>query len=143
MKRCNRCGYLQSGESGRCILCGAPLPQESEEHAKETEEKKEEGKSVGGASFSFVGTGKSVSARSETPSSKGKRKLFSFAFVGLLLDFLFGIGWFLCLPVSVVSIVKQKTEKEKTGKKSTLLSWSVAVSLLGTAFGLAFFILYF
>lgn len=74
-------------------------------------------------------------------ASARKKTLFVLAFVGLLLDFVFGIGWILCLPVAVTATADGRLVYAEKKKWTTWHLWAVTVGYLGAAFGLVFFLL--
>lgn len=69
-----------------------------------------------------------------------KKTLFTLSFVGLLLDFFYGLGFFLCLPVFCLAVVEQAKEK-KEGTPSTQLGWATGASGIGALIGFFFFLL--
>ena len=70
-----------------------------------------------------------------------RKLLFVLAFVGLLLDFVCGIGFLLCLPVAVTATVFSATLRTKEKKTSAQLVWAMVVGYVGAVLGLVFFIL--
>lgn len=72
----------------------------------------------------------------------GKRKaLFVLAFVGLLLDFLCGIGALMCLPVAIISSVELNKMYKEEKKTSTQLVWATVVGYVGALLGGLFLVL--
>lgn len=72
----------------------------------------------------------------------GKRKtLFVLAFVGLLLDFIYGIGFLMCLPVAIIASVDSRKLYKEEKRTSTQLVWAMIVGYIGAVAGLVFFIL--
>ena len=76
-------------------------------------------------------------------ADKRKKTLFALAFIGLLLDFVFGVGAFLCLPVGILAAVDGKRTFEARKKMTTWHLWAIVVGGLGTVFGAAFMFLMF
>lgn len=70
-----------------------------------------------------------------------KKRLFALAFVGLLLDFIVGIGWFLCLPVAILATVDSRLICAEKKKLTTWHLWAMTVGYLGALFGFVFFVL--
>lgn len=70
-----------------------------------------------------------------------KKRLFVLAFVGLLLDFIVGIGWFLCLPVAILATVDSRLICIEKKKLTTWHLWAMTVGYLGALFGFVFFLL--
>jgi hypothetical protein len=69
--------------------------------------------------------------------------LFALAFVGLLLDFLCGVGFFMCLPVAIIASVDSRRLYAAEKKTSTQLIWTMVIGYIGAVLGLIFLILMF
>lgn len=78
-------------------------------------------------------------ARKTRVASK-RKTLFVLAFVGLLLDFLCGIGALMCLPVAIISSVELSRFYREEKKMSTQLVWATIVGYIGALLGLLFLI---
>ena len=116
-KKCEQCGYATTDEQATfCERCGSPLTEE-----RNTEEDRR-------------------LARLKKTSDR-KKTLFVLAFVGLLLDFIVGIGWILCLPVCICAAVDCKRLYAERKKCATWHVWAIVVGGVGTLFGLTFFLL--
>ncbi len=64
------------------------------------------------------------------------RKLYLYlSIVSLLIDFIYGIGVLLAIPVLVLSILKIREGK------NTNTTWSITISAIATVVGLAYFLL--
>ena len=70
-----------------------------------------------------------------------RRVLFFLSFIGLMLDFFWGLGFVVCLPTAIVASVDLAKLYRTDGKHSTQLVWACVVGYLGAVLGLAFFIL--
>ena len=81
-------------------------------------------------------------ARRAKMRALSKRKtLFVLAFVGLLLDFLFGIGALMCLPVAIVASVEARRLYREENKMSTQLLWAMVIGYVGSLLGFIFLFL--
>lgn len=72
---------------------------------------------------------------------KRRKVLFALSFVGLLLDFVCGIGFLICLPVAVVASVDLRRLFAEEKKTSSQLVWAATIGYIGGLLGLIFFIL--
>ncbi len=116
-KKCENCGYVTTDDQATfCERCKSEL---TEERNAEPDRR---------------------AARLKKASGR-KKTLFALAFVGLLLDFILGIGWILCLPVCICAAVDCKRLYAEKKKCATWHVWAIVVGGLGTLFGLAFFLL--
>ena len=70
-----------------------------------------------------------------------KKTLFILSFVGLLLDFLCGIGALMCLPAAIISSVYSVRLYREEKKTSTQLVWAMIVGYVGAVFGILFLVL--
>lgn len=81
-------------------------------------------------------------ARRAKMQAFAKRKtLFVLAFIGLLLDFVFGIGALMCLPVAIVAFVEARRLYREEKKTSTQLLWAMIIGYVGSLLGFAFLFL--
>lgn len=148
-KHCENCGYTAENEEETvCPQCGGTL--------KEPEKVVAEWGAASPVSDAGAGGGASSSAKTDgnaavdrdqakavrfTRIQHGKKRLFVLAFVGLLLDFIYGVGAFLCLPVAILAtrdILWLNREKKKL---STQLVWATTIGYIGAVLGLVFLIL--
>ena len=78
-------------------------------------------------------------------SAKGMKRrhksLFILSFVGLLLDFLCGIGALMCLPAAIISSVYSVRLYKEEKKTSTQLVWAMIVGYVGAVLGILFLVL--
>jgi hypothetical protein len=72
----------------------------------------------------------------KTRSLGRRKKLFVLAFIGLLLDFACGLGFFMCLPVAIVATVDAKRLYAAEKKTSTQLIWTMVIGYLGALLGI-------
>lgn len=70
-----------------------------------------------------------------------KKTLFILSFVGLLLDFLCGIGALMCLPAAIISSVYSVRLYREEKKTSTQLVWAMIVGYVGAVLGILFLVL--
>jgi len=70
-----------------------------------------------------------------------RKTLFVLAFVGLLLDFLCGIGALMCLPTAIIASVDLRKLYKTEKKTSTQLVWATVVGYLGVVLGVLFLFL--
>ena len=117
-------------QNGGCPFCGEPISDK--ENLRYTAEWQ------GGAP---------VLPLEETPSQSkaekirvGAKTLFALAFIGLLLDFVFGVGALLFLPVAIVASVYQAQLYRLEQKVNARLVWAIVVGFFGVLFGVPFFI---
>lgn len=82
-----------------------------------------------------------VEAAKKKRLTERRKVLFALAFVGLLLDFICGIGFLMCLPVAIVASVDAKRLYVSEKKTSAQLIWAMVVGYVGAVLGLIFFIL--
>ena len=82
-----------------------------------------------------------VEAAKKKRLTERRKVLFALAFVGLLLDFICGIGFLMCLPVALVASVDAKRLYVSEKKTSAQLIWAMVVGYVGAVLGLIFFIL--
>lgn len=154
---CHACGrqFSETEENknviaqGKCPYCGAalvaPMYESTDENTPKTpfEEKKTNGKKFGKRERKNRSS-KNSAAQSDVRYLRllGRRKvLFVLAFVGLLLDFIYGIGAALCLPVAVVACRDLSFLHKRKGAPSTQLVWAAVVGFLGALLGIVFFVL--
>ena len=84
---------------------------------------------------------RSAPSTAKTGGINGRRALFFLSFIGLMLDFFWGLGFLVCLPTAIVASVELVKLYRKEGKYSTQLVWACVIGYLGAVLGLAFFIL--
>ncbi len=82
-----------------------------------------------------------VEAAKKKRFTERRKILFALAFVGLLFDFICGIGFLMCLPVAIVASVDAKRLYVSEKKTSAQLIWAMVVGYVGAVLGLIFFIL--
>lgn len=134
-KKCNDCGYITEDENAVfCERCGGLLSTQND--------------SVQGVVWNADTSYQQTQERTENKAKillnkadRRKKKLFVLAFVGLLFDFIFGIGAFLCLPAAICASVDAKRVYAERKKVTTWQLWAMVVGYLGALFGLAFFVL--
>ena len=135
-KKCKSCGHItKDGNALYCERCGKSFAQSNETP-----------KGLVWNADAVYGTRNARIEREQARLFKAenrKKKLFALAFIGLLLDFIFGLGFILCLPVAIIASVDGKRVYENRKKMTTWHLWAIVVGYLGAVFGLAFFILIF
>ena len=90
----------------------------------------------------FVRMRQEALARRAKMRALAKRKtLFVLAFIGLLLDFVFGIGALMCLPVAIVASVEAGRLYRLEKKTSTQLLWAMIIGYVGSLLGFTFLFL--
>ena len=131
-RKCDVCGFITNDENARfCERCGSALPK------SESEIKQAVSPMVEVVDIDEINRERIKQFNRENR----KKKLFVLAFVGLLLDFIFGIGWFMCLPVAICASVDAGQYYKTRKKITTWHLWALVVGYIGTIFGLAFFVL--
>ena len=134
-KKCNACGYVAQDENAVfCEKCGEKL-MDTDRMPRTVFSSDENG-----GFPSAVAHKKAVRL---AKADRRKKKLFVLAFIGLLLDFIFGIGAFLCLPVAICASVDGNAVYQERKKLPTWQLWAIVIGYLGFLFGFAFFVLMF
>ena len=129
-KICKRCGKVYSDDCSFCERCGSLLSEEEK------------------VSFSAEWQGGVPVAPERVEEGKsemqkireGAKTFFVLAFVGLLLNFVFGYGAFLCLTVAILASVKSRRLYRLEKKWNAKLVWAMVVGYLGALVGIPFFI---
>lgn len=135
-KKCERCGYTTEDENATyCTRCGGVLKD------SEGSETRAVWQSNGSPYENAQQTKEALRAERLNRANERKKTLFTLSFVGLLLDFLMGIGWFLCLPVAICAATDIKRLLSAGKKPSTWHIWATTVGFFGALFGLFFFLL--
>jgi uncharacterized membrane protein YvbJ len=133
-KKCSECGHITKNENALyCERCGKPFLR-SEETSKGVVWRAD-------TPYEFSDTIRGRKAARFIKANGRKKKLFALAFIGLLLDFIFGIGAVICLPVAIVASIDAAIVYAERKKLTTWHLWAMVVGYLGSLFGLAFFIL--
>ena len=136
-RKCEDCGNISQDENAVfCDRCGKVLPQAQNEKQRNVWQS---GESYQPSTFVEIDKRQEKLFKIE----KRKKRLFALAFVGLLLDFIFGIGCLLCLPVAICASVDAGDFYQSRKKITTWHLWAMVVGYLGTLFGLSFLILIF
>lgn len=140
MKRiCKRCGREISDDRAKyCDCCGAPLEEDGRASACW---RSDENPYLSLDANPSPETAEEKRKRKLTRAFARKKKLFVLAFVGLLLDFIVGVGWFLCLPVAILATTDSRLICEEKKKLTTWHLWAMTIGYLGALFGLVFFLL--
>lgn len=82
------------------------------------------------------------SARAQKSGGISRRRaLFFLSFIGLLLDFFWGLGFLICLPAAIVASIDLAKLYRTENKCSTQLVWACVIGYLGAILGLAFFVM--
>lgn len=148
-KHCENCGYIAENEGEKnCPRCGGELKESEKVVAEWGAASPVIDSGASGSAYSSVKTGGNTAVDRDqakevrfTRIQHGKRRLFALAFAGLLLDFLYGAGVFVCLPVAILAtrdILWLNREKKKL---STQLVWATSIGYIGAVLGLVFLVL--
>ncbi|MBQ8885033.1 MAG: hypothetical protein IJY62_01480 [Clostridia bacterium] len=149
-KHCGNCEYVAESRDERfCPVCGGELREIDRVTAEWGGGNSEfEGKasafSTAGSVQPDFGEAESSERESEMRFVRvmcAKKRWFVLAFVGLLLDFIYGIGVFLCLPVAILASRDSLWLYKMRGKLSAQLVWAMTVGYIGALLGAIFFIL--
>ena len=140
-KFCTHCGHENDTDARFCVSCGksfdlpAPPPRpKSADFVPPTY--------IGAQWQGASGVPVTPSVPVEAVSMKTRKTLFFLAFLGLLLDFIVGLGSLLCLPIGIISAANLARYYKIEKKLSTRLLWATVVGFVGALLGGVFLFLF-